>query len=111
VAELKRVMKRRGTKLQLDVIDAWHDQPTYIRAMAERAKAALAKLPADAKPTILVSAHGLPPALHRRTGDPYCAHIKTCMDLILAQLRPTRAFSRTRAGSDRCPGSARARTR
>jgi ferrochelatase len=87
VAELKRVMKRRGTKLPLGVIDSWHDHPSYIRAMVERAKAALARMPADAKPTILVSAHGLPQHFID-DGDPYCAHIQACMGAILAQLPP-----------------------
>jgi protoporphyrin/coproporphyrin ferrochelatase len=87
VAELRRVMKRRGTKLPLDVIEAWHDHPSYIRAMAARAKAALATIPAGVTPTILVSAHGLPQHFID-DGDPYCEHIQTCMKAILAELPP-----------------------
>ena len=87
VAELRRVMKRRGTKLPLDVIESWHLEPAYIRAMAERAKAALRTMPADATPTILVSAHGLPQHFID-DGDPYCEHIQACMKAVLDQLPP-----------------------
>jgi len=60
VAELKRAMKRRRTRLPLDVIDRWYDHPGYIHALVLRTQTALAGFPPGARPTILVSAHGLP---------------------------------------------------
>ena len=87
VAELRRVMKRRKTKLPLDVIESWPTHPTYIRAMVERAKAALATIPDGITPTILVSAHGLPQHFID-DGDPYCDQIQACMKAILAELPP-----------------------
>ena len=85
VAELKRAMRRRGTKLPLDVIESWYDQPTYIRALVERTKAALAGFPADTRPTLLFSAHGLPQHFID-AGDPYCGHIQATIDAMRAAL-------------------------
>jgi len=87
VAELGRAMRRRGTREPLDVIDRWYDHPSYIRALVLRTQDGLAKFPEGAKPTILVSAHGLPQHFID-AGDPYCEHIGTTMRGILAQLPP-----------------------
>jgi len=85
MAELRRALKRRGTKLPLDAIEAWYDHPAYLDAMTAGARAALGALPADAKPTILVSAHGLPQHFID-AGDPYCGHVKATMAGILERL-------------------------
>lgn len=87
VAELERVMKRRGTRLPLDVIDRWYEHPGYVQALVLRARAALEGFPAGTKPTILVSAHGLPQHFID-AGDPYCDHIQTTVNAVLAQLPP-----------------------
>ena len=85
VAELQRAMKRSGTRLPLDVVDRWHDHPGYIQALALRAQAALGGFPQGARPTILVSAHGLPQHFID-AGDLYCDHIQTTMKAVLARL-------------------------
>jgi ferrochelatase len=85
VAELKRAMRRLGTTLPLDVIDRWYDHPTYIRALVEKTRKALAEFPAGARPTILFSAHGLPQHFID-DGDPYCDHIRATIDAMRAQL-------------------------
>ena len=85
VAELLRVMKRRGTKLPLERIDQWYDHPGYLDALALRAKEALAQFPPGVIPTILVSAHGLPKHFIE-AGDPYCDHIRATMEGVLARL-------------------------
>ena len=87
VAELRRAMKRRGTRLPLDVIDRWYDHAGYVRALALRAQAALAEFPEGARPTILVSAHGLPKHFVD-DGDLYCEHIQATMRDVLAHLPP-----------------------
>jgi protoporphyrin/coproporphyrin ferrochelatase len=85
LAELGRVMKRRGTALPLDSIEAWYDHPGYLEAMALRAKEALAGFPAGSRPTLLVSAHGLPKHFID-AGDPYCDHIRVTMEGVLSRL-------------------------
>jgi ferrochelatase len=85
VAELRRVMKRRRTKLPLTVIEQWYDHPRYIAAMGALAQKALAAFPEGAKPTVLVSAHGLPQHFID-AGDPYCQHIGVTMCGILGFL-------------------------
>ncbi|HET9250861.1 MAG TPA: ferrochelatase [Candidatus Eisenbacteria bacterium] len=82
VAELRRVMKRRRTKLPLTVIERWYDHPRYLAAMGALAQKALAAFPAEAKPTVLVSAHGLPQHFID-AGDPYCEHIAATMRGVL----------------------------
>ena len=85
VGELLRAMRRKRVSMPLDRIDAWYNHPGYLDAMAARARAALETFPADAKPTILVSAHGLPKHFID-DGDPYCDHVKVTMQGILDRL-------------------------
>jgi ferrochelatase len=85
VGELRRVMKRRGTKLPLDRIDTWYDHPGYLDALAHRAKVALARFFPDTRPILLVSAHGLPKHFIE-AGDPYCEHIRITMEGLLSRL-------------------------
>ena len=83
--ELARVMKQRGTKLQVDRIDTWYDHPGYLDALALRTREGLAKFGPDARPTLLVSAHGLPKHFID-AGDPYCEHIRITMEGLLRRL-------------------------
>lgn len=85
VAELLRVMERRGTKLPLDRIDTWYDHPGYLDALALRAKEALARFEPGVRPTILVSAHGLPKHFIE-AGDPYLEHIRATTEGLLSRL-------------------------
>jgi len=84
VAELRRAMKRRGTRLPLEVIDRWYNHPGYIGALVERTRTALASFPQGARPTILVSAHGLPQHFID-AGDLYPDHIRATMRAVLAE--------------------------
>ena len=83
--ELDRVVKRRGTKLPIDRIDSWYDHPGYLDALALRVRDGLAKFGPDARPTLLVSAHGLPKHFID-AGDPYCEHIRITMEGLLRRL-------------------------
>jgi len=85
VAELERVMKQRGTKLPLDRIDVWYDHPGYLDALAHRARVALDVHFKDRRPTLLVSAHGLPKHFIE-AGDPYIDHIRVTMEGLLSRL-------------------------
>ena len=85
VAELQRVMKRRGTKLPLERIDTWYDHPGYLDALAHRARVALEVHFNGSRPTILVSAHGLPKHFIE-AGDPYIEHVRVTMEGVLRRL-------------------------
>ncbi len=87
LAELSRRMKRRGTRLPLDVIDRWYDHPGYIHALVLPRGPPSRGFPPGITPTILVSAHGLPQHFID-AGDPYCDHIEVTMRAVLAQLPP-----------------------
>jgi len=85
MAELRRVMKRRRTKLPLTAIEAWYDHPAYLDALAARVRASLETFPAGSRPTLLFSAHGLPKHFID-DGDPYCDHIRVTLDGVRARL-------------------------
>jgi len=85
VAELERVMRRRGSKLPLDRIDAWYDHPGYLDALAHRTRVALEVHFQGRRPTLLISAHGLPKHFIE-DGDPYCEHIRVTMEGVLSRL-------------------------
>ena len=87
LAELRRTMERRRTRLPLDAIDRWYDHPGYVSALVQRAKAALEGFTKGSTPTILISAHGLPQHFID-AGDPYCDHIAVTIRSVLAQLPP-----------------------
>jgi len=78
---LARALEREGARAI--VFPALAIEEVKPSASTEEALAGLG----HASLAILVSAHGLPQHFID-DGDPYCAHIKTCMDLILAQLPP-----------------------
>ncbi len=84
-AELKRAMKRNKIKLPLDSIETWYDHPGYLDALAHRTRAALERHFPDRRPTLLVSAHGLPKHFID-AGDPYCDHIRVTMEGLLKRL-------------------------
>jgi len=85
VAELLRVMKRRGSQLPLNRIDAWYDHPGYLDALAHRTRVALDVHFQGRRPVILISAHGLPKHFID-AGDPYCDHIRVTMEGVLSRL-------------------------
>jgi protoporphyrin/coproporphyrin ferrochelatase len=87
LAELKRVMAKRRTRLPFDVIDRWFLHEGYIEALAKRTRVALESFPAGDKPTLLISAHGLPNHFIE-AGDPYCAHILATMEALLKRIPP-----------------------
>jgi len=84
-AELGRAMKRNKIKLPLDSIETWYDHPGYLDALAHRTRAALERHFPGRRPTLLVSAHGLPKHFID-AGDPYCDHIRITMEGVLKRL-------------------------
>ena len=85
MAELGRVMKRRGTRLPLTRVEAWYDHPAYLDALAARVRSTLETFPSGTRPTLLFSAHGLPKHFIE-DGDPYCEHIRVTMEGVRARL-------------------------
>jgi ferrochelatase len=84
-AELGRAMKRKKVMLPLDSIDTWYDHPGYLDALAHRTRAALERHFTCKRPTLLISAHGLPKHFID-AGDPYCGHIRITMEGVLKRL-------------------------
>ena len=100
VAELRRVLKRRGSTLPLETIESWYDHPAYLDALAAPLRDVMATFPRGAKPTILISAHGLPQHFID-DGDPYCDHIKATMAGLLARVPETTGCTTTLAYQSR----------
>lgn len=84
VKEWRKQSGLRGDALEATVIDSYYDFPLYIDALVERVNEGLERFPAEQRRDvhILFSAHGTPMKLVRQN-DPYSAHIKTTVDLIL----------------------------
>lgn len=70
-------LKTAGGSDDVDVqlIESWHDHPFFIRAIAEKIRAGLAKFPAEIRGGVQVvfTAHSLPAAIMQQ-GDPYADH-------------------------------------
>jgi protoporphyrin/coproporphyrin ferrochelatase len=84
-----RALARSGWRpKRLDAPGAWHDEPHFIAAHADRIRAAAATLPdADAGRTVLLySAHSLPVATVEKKKDPYPRQIADTVDAIDAAL-------------------------
>ncbi len=75
----------------VDIAGAWHREPAFLDALAERVAQALDRFPADQRPNVpvLLTAHSLP----RRVADEEPGY--------LAQLRETAEAVATRAGLER----------
>lgn len=74
------------TKIRSQLIEAYYDDPLYIRALVERIREAIERVPAADRPKLhlLFSAHGTPMKLVR-DGDPYSQHIRRTYELVVEQ--------------------------
>ena len=84
---------------RLDMLDrpihfvpAWHDDPAYLEAMADRIREALARVPDCVTPHLLFTAHGLPVSFIQR-GDPYQAQVQQTVRDVIKELGWTGAHS------------------
>ncbi len=86
VKEWKKQLERRGnqTKIEWTLIESYYDFPPYIDAFVERVNQGLERFPAEKRESvhILFSAHGTPMKLVR-AGDPYSAHIKKTVEMVV----------------------------
>jgi ferrochelatase len=107
--ELDRVRERRGDRRPLAVIEHWHDDPSYLDALAARVRQAAGRLSPSGRQHafILWSAHGLPQSFTER-GDPYVSHIETTMSGAMSRLAdlglPHRLSYQSRTGPLRWTG-------
>jgi ferrochelatase len=68
---------------QVEIAGAWHDQPAFTGALAERLAQALAELPAEERDgaTILMTAHSLPRRVAEKEPD-YLAQLRDTADAV-----------------------------
>lgn len=78
----RALQKHQLTKLPVTFIPAWHDDPGYLAAMADRVRRAIARVPEGVRAHLLFTAHGLPVSFIER-GDPYQAQVQqTVRDVV-----------------------------
>ena len=88
----------------LRTVPPWHDNPTYVTALADSVRAAVAE---HGRPdALVVSFHGIPKRYHM-AGDPYHCHCMKTARLLRESLDGTRTASTppSSRASDRSRGS------
>ena len=91
----KQLAKRKDLKdLETVSIKSYYDFPPYIDAFVERIYQGLERFPEEKRKNvhILFSAHGTPMKLVRE-GDPYSAHIKKTIEMVVERGGFSQAFS------------------
>jgi ferrochelatase len=85
--DVERCRERLGIDLPCRRIPAWHDEPLYLQALANRVQTGLEQIPeAVRRDTLLLfSAHSLPMKLVQR-GDPYPEQIRATVSGVLGRL-------------------------
>ncbi len=80
----KQLALRKDLDIETTLIESYYDFPPYIDAFTDRVNEGLSRFPADEqdKVHLVFSAHGTPMKLVRQ-GDPYSAHIKKTVDLMM----------------------------
>ncbi len=85
--EWNELVPRLGAeKLRTTLIESYYEHPLYIRALVERIREALERVPAGdrEKVHLLFSAHGTPMKLVRN-GDPYSQHIRRSYERVVEE--------------------------
>jgi ferrochelatase len=85
--EWNELMERmRATSITSTLIESYYDDPFYIRALVERVREALKRVPEAERSRVhlLFSAHGTPIKLVKE-GDPYSYHIRRTYELVVEQ--------------------------
>ena len=84
INELKRVLAESKVDFNVRYIDSFYNDSGYIDAMAEKIREGLQQFHPLADVELLFSAHSLPQSFIDE-GDPYLAHIKESVRLIMQQ--------------------------
>lgn len=76
--------KNVDSPVRTKIVNQYHDDPLYIRAVVDRVREALQRVPADERSSthLVFSAHGTPMQLVRQ-GDPYSHQIRRTYELVL----------------------------
>lgn len=85
--DARRAAARQGETLELIEVRSFHDDPAYVRAVADRIREGLAGLPEPVRgrAVVLFSAHGIPQRLHA-AGDPYVGQVRRTVELVVEEL-------------------------
>ena len=86
INELKRVLAESKVDFNIRYIDSFYNDSGYIDAMAEKIREGLQQFHPLADVELLFSAHSLPQSFIDE-GDPYLAHIKESVRLIMQQFK------------------------
>jgi ferrochelatase len=82
----RRAEEAASGQLDLRVVDRWHLAPGLAAALAERVRAAIARLPPAAGPPVVVcTAHSVPQRVVD-AGDDYPAQVQATAEAVLAEL-------------------------
>jgi len=86
-AALRQLIEKRPQASKMDVqwIRSWQDQPTYVEAFAQSIERELAKFSEPAKAHLLFSAHSIPES-YVKNGDPYLDQTKQSIECIMDRL-------------------------
>ena len=70
IIDLEKAADQLPQQFQITAVDSWPDQDEYINCLARSIRREIGRLPANAQPTIVYSAHSLPVTFIEE-GDPY----------------------------------------
>lgn len=84
--DLRRAATRLGVRIPITEITSWHDDPSYVAALAECVNDGMSQVPAEFQTDtrVVYSAHSLPMQFVD-AGDPYPAQIRATAALVHAQ--------------------------
>ncbi len=87
VQKFREAMAAQCVELDVAYIKNWHTHPLFIEAVAEQARAALARFDAAARNDVqlLFTAHSLPASVVQE-GDPYEEHLRETAALVVERL-------------------------
>jgi ferrochelatase len=75
----ERARAAAGDGVDFRMVRAWHDAPSYLQALTERVRAALASLPESTE--VVFTAHSLPARI-LDDGDPYPAQLRETAEAV-----------------------------
>jgi ferrochelatase len=80
-------VEKAGVEWNVMPVEHWYNHPLYIEAIAEKIQAALARFSDDVRNDVhlIFTAHSLPAAVIEQ-GDPYDAHLRETVQLILKRM-------------------------
>jgi len=89
IGKVEEARARLGIPLSVNYVESWNDEPLYLRALADKVQAALARFPAEvrARVPIIFTAHSLPQRILAEN-DPYPQELLETVEGVVQQLGP-----------------------